>query len=293
MRSHWRSVLSLTLAVATIVQVIDLLIQKYALSGMPTLDPEASPREVLDAMSGSLTSSVASTLVQFAGSILAAALLTMIFSRAVLGRPSTVSEAWREARPRLLHLIGLTLLLGIGSALLVLVLILPAILTHSIGLGVFGFLAALPLLVWLGIKFSLASPALMLEKSGIITALRRSSKLVSGSWWRIFGITALTAVITTIVSAMIVWPVSLVATVIGGGLNGFEDGSFTSSWGFLIPLSIGAIIAQTITLPMQSGVTVLLYVDQRIRREALDLELARAAGLENYGADPTAPPTGG
>lgn len=26
-----------------------------------------------------------------------------------------------------------------------------------------------------------------------------------------------------------------------------------------------------------------LYVDQRIRREALDLDLARAAGLQDYG----------
>jgi len=30
---------------------------------------------------------------------------------------------------------------------------------------------------------------------------------------------------------------------------------------------------------------VLLYIDQRIRREALDLELARAAGVTGYGAD--------
>ena len=32
------------------------------------------------------------------------------------------------------------------------------------------------------------------------------------------------------------------------------------------------------------GVTVLLYIDQRIRREALDLDLARAAGLRDYGS---------
>ena len=30
--------------------------------------------------------------------------------------------------------------------------------------------------------------------------------------------------------------------------------------------------------------TVLLYIDQRIRREALDLDLARAAGVQDYGS---------
>ena len=37
-----------------------------------------------------------------------------------------------------------------------------------------------------------------------------------------------------------------------------------------------------ITFPITAGVTVLLYIDQRIRREALDLELARAAGVPGF-----------
>jgi hypothetical protein len=44
-------------------------------------------------------------------------------------------------------------------------------------------------------------------------------------------------------------------------------------------VSIGGMIAQTITLPVSAGVAVLLYIDRRIRREALDLELARSAGV--------------
>lgn len=38
------------------------------------------------------------------------------------------------------------------------------------------------------------------------------------------------------------------------------------------------MIGSMITFPITAGVTVLLYIDQRIRREALDLELSRAAG---------------
>ena len=45
------------------------------------------------------------------------------------------------------------------------------------------------------------------------------------------------------------------------------------------------MIVSTHHLPHRAGVIALLYMDQRIRREALDLELARAAGLPGYDAD--------
>jgi hypothetical protein len=44
-----------------------------------------------------------------------------------------------------------------------------------------------------------------------------------------------------------------------------------------------------ITFPITAGVTVLLYIDQRIRREALDLDLARAAGVPGYAAPAPGP----
>jgi hypothetical protein len=48
--------------------------------------------------------------------------------------------------------------------------------------------------------------------------------------------------------------------------------------GYLVVTTIGAIIAGTITEPFVVGVTVLLYTDQRMRREGMDIELARMAG---------------
>ncbi|MEU3772607.1 hypothetical protein AB0F11_05210 [Streptomyces sp. NPDC032472] len=295
MRGHWRSVLPITLVVSTVIGVLGVLVQKYTVPDLQVAaDPQSDPAEAFKNLGSSLLVTGIDTFVQVVATIAATAMLTMIFSRAVLGRSSSIGEAWREARPSLLRLIGLTLLVAAGIALLFAVLIVPAALAGSIGLAVLGGLAGLVLAVWLGIKFSLASPALMLERSGVITSLRRSSKLVQGSWWRIFGITLLTGLITGFVSAIIVWPLTIVGLIaFGGGISGLEDGTATTAWGALILSGIGAIIAQTITMPIQSGVTVLLYVDQRIRREALDLELARAAGLENYGADPAAPPTGG
>ena len=65
------------------------------------------------------------------------------------------------------------------------------------------------------------------------------------------------------------------------------DGSApTYGWTYLIVSGIGSVIGSMITFPIAAGVIVLLYIDQRIRREALDLDLARAAGLQGYGPRP-------
>ncbi|WP_405830383.1 glycerophosphoryl diester phosphodiesterase membrane domain-containing protein [Streptomyces sp. NBC_00105] len=285
MRTHWRSVLPITLVVATVVQVISVLVQKYMLADVVLAPNEdMTPEQMLDSLGSTLSVSVVTQFIQILGTIVVTAMLTMVFSRAVLGQSSSVSTAWREARPQLLRLIGLTLLLALGAVLIGAVLVLPGITADSTGLIILGFVAWLPLLVWLGIKFSLASPALMLEMSSVFKAFTRSSKLVKGSWWRVFGITLLTGIIAFVVGLMIVGPLQLVGLLaFGGGFDALEDGSAQTAWGTLIFSAVGLIIAQTIVMPIQSGVTVLLYVDQRIRREGLDLELARAAGVENYG----------
>ncbi|WP_030719902.1 glycerophosphoryl diester phosphodiesterase membrane domain-containing protein [Streptomyces sp. NRRL F-2580] len=285
MRTHWRSVLPITLVVATVVQVIGVFVQRYMLKDLILAPSEdVSAEQMIDSLGSTLGASAVTQFIQVLGTIVVTAMLTMIFSRAVLGQNSTVSAAWRDARPQLLRLAGLTLLLALGAIVMGAVLVLPGILADSIGLSILGFVVWLPLLVWLGIKFSLASPALMLEKSTVLKAFARSSKLVKGAWWRVFGITLLTGFIGFLLAAMIVTPFQWAGLLaFGGGFDAVADGTAQTAWGSLILSAIGLIIAQTIVMPFQSGVTVLLYVDQRIRREGLDLELARAAGVENYG----------
>jgi hypothetical protein len=91
--------------------------------------------------------------------------------------------------------------------------------------------------------------------------------------------------------------ITLPFTILGSalesdGVTGLFSTHQNFGWPFLIVSGIGAVIASSISYPISAGVTVLLYVDQRIRREALDLELARAAGIPGYGpplADDYAP----
>lgn len=138
------------------------------------------------------------------------------------------------------------------------------------------------------IRFSLASPALMLEKQSIVKSMSRSTKLVRGSWWRVLGIQLLAGIIANIVAAIIVVPFTFLAAALSGeGVGGFVNGTGDLGWTFLIISGIGSVIGSMITFPITAGVTVLLYIDQRIRREALDLELARAAGVQDYETHPT------
>ncbi|MEK8171157.1 hypothetical protein NKH77_21475 [Streptomyces sp. M19] len=125
----------------------------------------------------------------------------------------------------------------------------------------------------------------MLEKQGVFAAMRRSSKLVRGAWWRVFGVQLLAVVIVFVVGAIVEIPTSIVAMVVGGdsAADWLSGDSASVGWAFLIVIGIGGVISSAITFPITAGVTALLYMDQRIRYEALDLELGRAAGLPGYG----------
>jgi hypothetical protein len=209
----------------------------------------------------------------------------------VLGKPVTAGEAWRDARPQVLRLFGLILLLLLIGFGIILGGTLPGILVAVAGstdagaaLAVVGGLGAAIVALWLLIRFSLASPALMLEKQGIVKSMSRSAKLVRGSWWRIFGIQLLAQIIASIMSSVLVLPFAFIAGALSGdGISGLVNGTGNLGWTFLIVTGIGSVIARMIAFPITAGVTVLLYIDQRIRREALDLDLARAAGVPDYG----------
>ncbi|MEV5603081.1 glycerophosphoryl diester phosphodiesterase membrane domain-containing protein [Streptomyces sp. NPDC052299] len=291
MRAHWRTVLGITLAVSVVAQAAILLIQRYLLPDPPTVDSNATGSEALRQATESLRYSLLDLapplLVSMLATIFTTSVLTVVISRSVLGRPVTLSEAWTEARPRLLPLLGLTLLLAVMGGAIMTAGILPGFLvgdTAGAGLAFLGLLAATAVFLWLSVRFSLAAPALMLERQPIAASMRRSAKLVRDAWWRTFGILALTWLLTLIVGLVVGIPFGLLAVgVDDGSLSSFLSGEATEfGWPFLIVSAIGDVVAATITYPLSAGVMALLYVDQRIRREALDLDLARAAGLPGF-----------
>ncbi|MBL1087096.1 glycerophosphoryl diester phosphodiesterase membrane domain-containing protein [Streptomyces actinomycinicus] len=300
MRTYWRTVLGISLAVALFVDTSLVLLQGFVLNdalSQSSLDSRtATPDEVFRALRETMIGTGIMTVITVAAMIVATALLTTVTSRAVLGKPVSTGEAWRESRPQLPKLAGLLILLGLITVGVIVAGTLPGILvlagggSDSGGAALFalGILAAIVVAVWLAIRFSLAAPALMLERQGVLKSMSRSAKLVRGSWWRILGIQLLAGLIANIVSALVTIPFALIgAAVSDDGMDNFlaTSGGHVG-WAFLIIRGIGSLIGTTLTLPISAGVTVLLYIDQRIRREALDLELARAAGVQGYGTGP-------
>ncbi|HZF88464.1 glycerophosphoryl diester phosphodiesterase membrane domain-containing protein [Streptomyces sp.] len=302
MRTYWRTVLGISLTVAIVIEVIVVLLQGLVLNDYADTDalgdPSATADELARAMGDTMLTSGVLFVISLIGTVAATALLTTVTSRAVLGKPVTTGEAWRDAHPQIAKLFGLIFLLLLIAVGVALAGALPGILVILAGgggggaaLAVFGSFAGAAVALWLMIRFSLASPSLMLEKQSITKAMGRSAKLVRGSWWRVFGIQLLATVIANIVAAIVVIPFTFLAAALSGdGIGGFVDGTGDFGWMFLVVSGIGSVIGSMITFPITAGVTVLLYIDQRIRREALDLELARAAGVQGYGpAAPGAP----
>ncbi len=130
-------------------------------------------------------------------------------------------------------------------------------------------------------KLSLASPALVMEGVGVVESLRRSWALVRGSWWRVLGILILSAIITSLLTTVVTIPITLLATL----ATGFSESLVPT----VLASGVATLVAGIVTLPFSAAVTGLLYIDLRMRREALDIELV-SAGV-HPSPDPW-PPTG-
>lgn len=216
--------------------------------------------------------------------VVATGMLTVVMGQSVLGRRVTTGQAWERTKPRIWALFGVTILffLIVGGTLIggLLLAILGGAAIGGATDPAVGVLIGLPLGVlavvlffWLYIKLLLAPSALVLERAAVIQSMRRASRLVKGAWWRTFGIYALAYILAQIISTVFSFPLGLLAGILPIWLG---DDSFALAYAAATGLAV--LLSSIITLPFLAGVTSLLYIDRRIRREALDIELQRAAG---------------
>ncbi len=263
MRTHPKLLIGAAAVVAAVTQILGLLVQLPFLddlAAVATVDPNSMTQEqaidqLTSGLVGLFTGVFLSIFLLLLGTVFLSGFITVVVGHAVLGRPVTFAQAWEEFKPRLPSLLGATLLTGLIVTVGSIFCLVPGI--------------------WLWVLFGLVTPALVLERSGIGTAFGRSKALVNGAWWRTFGILLLTVVIGAVIS----WIISIPFGLLGAASTGFStEPTAALSAGSLILSTIGAIIASTITLPFSAAVTVLVYVDRRMRAEGMDIELQRAAG---------------
>src|SRR5216684_7939063 len=287
-RQNPKATLGLAAILMTIAGVITTtitLIMRGLTGGISqtTLGPNATSAQVwhfvgrVFAVLGApaLVSIVLAILMQ---SILAG-LLTAVIGRGVLGHRITAGEAWRIAAPRLPAVVGAAF--AVVGILVALWALLGLVL---LGLGVLGFFPVLVLTIWFGVMLSLATPAVVLERQSPLQSLRRSWRLVSRSFWRVFGILLLAGLIVAIAGGILQFPFAIASGATAFGSGGVLSGNGPGVVSTLIG-AVGGIVASTVTRPIAAGVIVLLYVDMRMRKEGLDLALQTAAGSEQAPGD--------
>ncbi|GGI08730.1 glycerophosphoryl diester phosphodiesterase membrane domain-containing protein [Isoptericola cucumis] len=214
-------------------------------------------------------------------------ILTVSVSQSVIGRKLTVREVWSRVRPRVGVLIGWALLRTLGVIVLMAVWTLVLVLV-IVGLGeqATGAAVALTVLmilvliagaVWFGVRLGLVAPALALEGRGLGTTLARAWRLTRGSFWRLFGIYLLASIIVNVASSIITYPIQL-----GSGFLS-TSGTGAATLGTVLTLVLATVISTAITTIFLSSVVAILYIDVRMRREGLDVQLATAAAQPQAG----------
>jgi hypothetical protein len=210
-------------------------------------------------------------------------LLTVVIGRGVLGQKVSMGEAWRLALPRLPAILGAIVLAGlcilslwVAVAVIVTVFVLLHVYGAAIALGILSGIVAFCVTIWFSIMFSLSVPVVVLERQGPVTALARSWRLVKRSFWRVLGILLLAGIVVAVAGFVLQLPFTVLEAIAGGSGGVFGLTASRSVVAVIIG-GVGSIVAGAVTRPISAGVTVLLYLDMRMRKEGLDLALRSAA----------------
>ena len=204
-------------------------------------------------------------------------------SRLHLGEPVTIAEAYRKTLPRFWSILRIALniylrvagvgILTIGACLLLsfgadtfLDFIGVSSSTAAVTIGVIVVsLTALGGIFWmlyLYSKYCLSIPACVLEVLPARPALRRSRFLARGSLRRISLIYLLMAVLGLVLSTVLWLPSQFYAAYVPHSLSVA-----------ILLRSIGSFMAGALAGPIATIAIALVYYDQRIRKEAFDLQI--------------------
>lgn len=225
---------------------------------------------------GALSITMLVGLVVPIATIFATAIVVVAIGQLIINRPVRAADVWIKVSGRFWALCGTFLLVSVLPALGYFALILAGIMLGglanegvAIGLALIVTLLGALVYFYLQIRWVFAPMVLVLEERKVVDSIKRSGALVKGSFWRVVGYYLLT---------------TLALSTIVGFVGGFAQaileiftGSINESWWSLFGYAVIQIATTTITVGALAAVLTLLYVDIRMRREALDLELIAAA----------------
>ena len=281
-----------TIGAAVLVSAVAMIVPIVAgLASGSTggLSPDAGGDSLSDSQVVSLLVAAGGLLagaqLQSIGLLFVSGMIAHVSSAAAVGRKLTMAEAWAATRGKRWRLLGMAFLLGlgvvavVGVAIALVVLVAVGFQAPLAEVVVFAILVAAMLLVgylWFWVRLrALAVPTLMLEPVGVFGALGRAVRLTRHQFWRILGLLLLVTLVVGVAGSILRLPFSIAGQV-------FLTASADAGHGLLIYLlltAVGTILSSAVLQPFTAAVSALLYIDQRIRKEAYDVELLGRAGV--------------
>lgn len=168
-------------------------------------------------------------------------------SQVHLDRPASVSDSFSRVKGEIAGVIGMSMLIGLGVAAGFVALIVPGII--------------------LAMMWSLAVPVKILENKGATDAMTRSADLTKGDRGRIFVIWLLFVVLSFGVGFLLRWPLEAAAGV--SSIVGLQRS--TRAW--QAALLVSTFVSECLVGPLATIAFSLVYYDERVRKEAFDLQL--------------------
>ncbi|MEA2123773.1 MAG: hypothetical protein QOI80_555 [Solirubrobacteraceae bacterium] len=234
-----------TLVLCTLVVVVPVAIINTLISASSsdaafdfTTTNTISEDEIAPYVAGTLATSLLSLLAQ---TLTAAACLRTIGGD-VVGAPAGAAESLRYAAKRLGPLIWISILYALAL--------------------VVGVLMCFVGVVWLGVLFCLATPALLFEEARGGAAMRRSRQLIEDHWWRVFGALVVGYLIVAVLQGIL-------GALVGGVILAQSDSELTNA----VLVTLVSIVGFALSLPFASALLTYIYFDLRVRKEGFDLQL--------------------
>lgn len=223
-------------------------------------------------------------------------------ARESLGEKLTFGALWRLVRGRLGALVGWTLLFALAWIVAIALVVAVAFALATLGgtagavgtvlVGVFGALALIVLAFWVNTKLAMVPSAIVLERLPLTAAVTRSWRLTTGYFWRTLGIILLVGVIVWAITQAVTTPFGFLGILLGGVVAPTSATSADPLTEVLVAqLSVNVVasvvgaIVGAIGSVIQTAAVALLYIDLRMRKEGLDLELVRFVEGRQTGQD--------
>lgn len=224
--------------IVAVVTVPLTLLQEWVVEELvPRVPPEELQRLDPEEVGARALGALLVTVAFFLASVALQGALVFASARSLVGWGTGLAQAYRVGLSRL----GALLLAGLLAGL--------AVLVGFVLLVVPGFVVL--------VRLSLFAPALIVERLRARRALARSWDLVRGRSWAVLGALVVGGLVAMAVGALLGAIAALVST----------------SW---VVLALVSGLASALTTPITTLIVVLLYVDQRQRKEGLTLAALEA-----------------